>query len=86
MDQNKIQEKILDNLSEKLSLLDMKPEEVVFQESLLTQGVLDSVSFIEFLTTLEEEFDIEIAFDEMDMADLTNIEKLSEVIANELQK
>lgn len=84
MNQQEIQTKIMEGLGEKLSFLDMKPEEVALDESLISQGILDSVSFIDFLTSLEEEFDIEIAFDEIDMADLTNINKLSEVILSEV--
>lgn len=72
-------------LAEKLQLLELSINDIAHDVSLLEQGVLDSVSFIEYLTEIETEFDIEISFEENDISDLTTINALHLVALSALQ-
>lgn len=77
---------ILQLLQEKIIRSGLNPEELDQSASLLMQGVLDSLSFIEFLTELEAHFDVTIEFDSLDIADLTSVQQLAQLIAALLQE
>ena len=48
---------------------------------LIENEILDSLAFIEFITTLEEEFNIEIQPTQIDPNIWRNVEKIAELVA-----
>ncbi|HEY2384639.1 MAG TPA: acyl carrier protein [Terriglobia bacterium] len=49
-------------------------------EDLFQSGILDSLSFVDMLVALEEEFTIQIALDQVDLADFRSIAAISDYI------
>ena len=54
-------------------------------KSLIELGVIDSFSFVEILTTLQEELGAEIDFMELDPDDFASVEGLVRVVAAAVQ-
>ena len=52
------------------------------QEDLLASGVVDSLSLIELLVTLEERFGVRIPLDELEIEDLRSIQSIARLIEN----
>ena len=75
-----IKETMLNLLTPRLKLLKIAPEDVEEEVSLVQQGVLDSVDFIDFVMQIENQFDIIIEFDEMDATDFTSINQLCDLV------
>lgn len=64
-----------------LTLADVDPK-----ESLLTQGILDSISFLELILELESTFEIQIDFENLDPSEFTSLIKLEELITTQLSQ
>ena len=77
---NSIVDKIFEILKPKLELLNMPVELVELDESLLQQGILDSISFLEFIVTLEQTCNIEIDFEDLDPSEFTSINQLASIV------
>lgn len=77
---NTIQQKILKELEPKLQELGVAQDQVEFKESLLSQGILDSISFLEFMIQLESVFSTDFDFSELDPTEFTSINGLAELI------
>ena len=61
--------------------LDIEPQDISAEQSLIELGVgVDSVSTLEFIMELEEEFGVSIDESEVDPAVLETVESLSEFI------
>ncbi|RPD91716.1 acyl carrier protein [Aureibaculum marinum] len=73
---------LLELLATRLELLEIKKEEVDTTKSLFEQGILDSLSFLEFAVEIEAKFDMELDFSELDPTEFNSIEKLSKIIEN----
>lgn len=73
---------LLELLKDRLELLDVTVEEVDVEQSLFEQGILDSISFLEFMIEVESKFDLELDFSELDPTEFNSIEKLSKIIEN----
>ena len=73
---------LLELLKDRLELLDVTVEEVDIEQSLFEQGILDSISFLEFMIEVESKFDLELDFSELDPTEFNSIEKLSKIIEN----
>ena len=80
---NYIKDEIFKLLQPRLTDFGLNKEDVLINESLLSQGILDSVSFLEFLTEIESLFHIEIDFSDLDTSEFTSIEKLIKIVGNE---
>lgn len=50
------------------------------KSNLLEAGILDSISFLNFIVKLEDTFDTEIDFSELEPAEFTSIENLTQLI------
>jgi len=74
--------KLLDILNSRLELLGLVKEDIDINISLLEQGVLDSLSFLEYVTEIEKKFNIEFDFSELDPSEFNSITKLSNLINN----
>lgn len=70
-------------LSPRLELLEIEKEAVKTDQSLFEQGILDSLSFLEFVVEIEAKYDIELDFSEMDPTEFNSIDKLSQILQNE---
>ena len=59
-------------------ILDDKGSDITFdiETNLIQEGVLDSLGFINLLMNLENEFDLDIDFSELDPAEFTTIRGL----------
>ncbi len=61
--------------------LDIEPQDISAEQSLIELGVgVDSVSTLEFIMELEEEFGVSIDESEVDLGVLETVENLSEFI------
>jgi acyl carrier protein len=52
-------------------------ENINMEENLIESGVIDSFGFLELLMSLEQEFNIQINFAELDPAEFTTLEGLT---------
>lgn len=56
-------------------------ETIKFDEDLIDSGVLDSLSLIQLMVALEEEFDIRIEPEDMDFEDYRSVRSMTEMIS-----
>jgi len=82
MNQN-ITERIMTLLENRLQLLGIERSDVALDVSLFDQGIVDSISFMELVVTIDDEFDIELDFSEMEPSEFDSIENLAKIISNE---
>lgn len=80
MDEKSVQIQLLNILKPKLELFNKDPGEVALDESLMELGILDSMSFLEFIVSLEEFFQTELDLSELEPSDFSTIQKLSKLI------
>ncbi|QCX38811.1 acyl carrier protein [Aureibaculum algae] len=73
---------LLELLSTRLQLLEIEKGDVDTEQSLFEQGILDSLSFLEFAVEIEGKYDIELDFSELEPTEFNSIEKLSKIIEN----
>lgn len=77
-----IQKELLGILMPRLQKLGVDLKDVDLDVSLLQQGIVDSINFIEFIEQIESHYDIMIEFEDMEGDDFTSINKLSEIVKN----
>lgn len=82
MNQN-ITERIMTLLENRLQLLGIERSDVALDVSLFDQGIVDSISFMELIVTIDDEFDIELDFSKMEPSEFDSIENLAKIISNE---
>lgn len=70
----RIQKFVLKELQTKLSYLGISSDSVDDDFDLIGSGVLDSMSFIELIGAVENEFGIEMDFEDVESAELTSIQ------------
>ena len=75
---------ILGLLQPTLKLSGLTSADVNHDESLLQQGLMDSIHFIDLITQLETEFDIVIEFDDLDVSDFTSVTQLAQLVGTAL--
>ncbi|MBL08961.1 MAG: hypothetical protein CL402_00325 [Acidiferrobacteraceae bacterium] len=80
MDEKSIQIQLLEILEPKLAPFNITPGEVGLDESLLELGILDSMSFLDFIVSLEESFETELDLSEMEPTEFSTIQQLSKLI------
>ena len=80
--ENKTKNKIIELLQPKLEELGLLVNDIDMNESLLNQGILDSMSFLEFIVDIESNFNIQFDFSELDPSEFTSIEKIIKHIEN----
>lgn len=80
MEKIEIKETLYTILNPKLERLGVSPDNIDLEDSLMNQGVLDSMGFIEFISQIEEKLDVEFDFEEMDASDFTSINQLISII------
>lgn len=83
MNQEKIEKELIDLLERRLDLLGLEKEDVETDKSLLAQGILDSMSFLEFISQIEEKFNMEFDLGEMEPSEFNSIDKLAKIVENE---
>lgn len=74
---------IIQLLKPRLDELGVSEADVDTNDSLLSQGILDSMSFLEFTVELESNFDVEFDFSESDPSEFTSIDNIANLIRNE---
>ena len=55
-------------------------ETVAFEEDLIDSGLLDSLSMVQLMVALEEEFDIRIEPEDIDFEDYRSVKSMTEMI------
>ena len=80
--ENMTKNKIVELLRPKLEELGLSVNDLDVTESLLNQGILDSMSFLEFIVDIESAFNIELDFSELDPSEFTSIDNLVKLIEN----
>ncbi len=73
-------DQMLDLLRPRLDALGLLNDSVDVNTSLLDQGILDSMSFLEFVVDIEQKFGVELDFGDLDPSDFTSIYKLQLII------
>ncbi len=71
-------------MENRLQRKNKKPGDIDEEKSLLEQGIYDSMAFIEFIADVEEAFEIEIDFENLDAADFTSVNQMIKLIENSL--
>lgn len=56
-------------------------ETVKFEEDLIDSGLLDSLSLVQLMVALEEEFDIRIEPEDLDFEDYRSVRSITEMIS-----
>jgi D-alanine--poly(phosphoribitol) ligase subunit 2 len=79
---NTIKNKLIELLQPKLEELGLSKSDIDTKESLLNQGILDSMAFLEFTVNIESTFNIEFDFSELDPSEFTSIDNLIKLIEN----
>lgn len=85
MSEDAVLDAVLSELEHRVSGVGLSLAEVDRNTSLISQGALDSLSFLEFLTAIEDRFGIELDFSEMDPDEFSSVDRLVELIENEGQ-
>ena len=85
MEEQQIRSKLYDLMQDRFNDLGLKPNEIDENTSLLGQGIYDSLAFVEFIGDIEETFDVEIDFDEMDASEFTSIKSLINLIRKAME-
>lgn len=80
--ENTTKNKLIELLQPKLEELGLSAGDIDTKESLLNQGILDSMSFLEFTVDIESTFNIEFDFSELDPSEFTSIDNLVKLIEN----
>lgn len=75
-------EEIINLLIPRLHQLGLSKEDIDPNLSLLNQGILDSISFLEFIVEVEANLDVELDFSELDPTEFTSIEGLYKLLIN----
>lgn len=86
MTQTDITARIRELLAPRLNRLGLTEKDITDSDNLMKQGVLDSLTLIEFVADLEEAFDIEMDFDEVDLTAFTSIEAMAVIIIKQLHQ
>ena len=55
-------------------------EKIAFEEDLIDSGLLDSLSMVQLMVALEEEFDIRIEPEDIDFEDYRSVKSMTEMI------
>ena len=84
--ENMTKNKIVELLQPKLEELGMSVHDLDATESLLSQGILDSMSFLEFTVDIESAFNIELDFSELDPSEFTSIENIIKLIKDRTEE
>ena len=71
---------MFDILTPRLEGLGLTRDDVNVETDLLQQGVLDSLSFLEFVVELESRLDVELDISEMDPEDFNTMVKLQGLV------
>jgi len=80
--ENTTKNKLIELLQPKLEELGLSVSDIDTKDSLLNQGILDSMSFLEFTVDIESTFNIEFDFSELDPSEFTSIDNLVKLIEN----
>lgn len=67
-------------LTPRLEMLGLSEKDIDPEQSLLEQGVLDSMSFLEFIVDLESKYGVSLDFSELDPSEFTSVKKLQNLI------
>lgn len=74
---------LIEILEPRLKELGLTRMDIGRKTSLLEQGILDSISFLEFMMKIESVFNIELDFSELDPSEFTSIDKILKLTNNE---
>lgn len=77
-----IQEELLSLLEDRINALGFTKDEISLDDSLLDQGILDSLSFLEYITKIEEYYQIDLDFSDLDPSEFTSILNIKKMIRN----
>ena len=73
---------LLGRLEAPLAATRLEPQNVPDDFDLLTEGVIDSLGIVELISAVEDQFGIEVDFEDLDAEDLTIIGPLCRYIAH----
>lgn len=79
-----IRTSLLGRLQPTLAAKNLRSEDIADDFDLLTEGVIDSMGFIELIVFFEQQFNTEIDFDEMDAEELTLVGPLCRFIQSKV--
>jgi acyl carrier protein len=65
---------VLGQITERMKLLDLAPTEVDGSLNLVESGLLDSMGFVELVGSVENKFQVEINFEDLEPSEFTTLE------------
>ncbi len=77
----KVRSFVLNRLTDPLTAKGLAPQDVPDDFDLLSEGVIDSLGIVELIATVQDEFRIEVDFDDLNAEELTVIGSLCRYIA-----
>lgn len=81
MDKSDVRDFIIDRLQDKMLVFDIRESELKDAFDLVKSGLLDSMAFVDLVAGAEEEFGIELDFEEAaELPDFTTMGGLTEMI------
>ena len=80
---NSIVDQLMILLETRLDLLGISKADVNVEQSLFEQGILDSLSFLEYMVEVEEALEVDLDLSELDPTEFNSIVKLCNLIENE---
>lgn len=75
-----VRDVILGHVDEQLAAKGLTPSDVPPSFDLLLEGVIDSFGIVELVMLLEQRFEFELDFDELDADDMTRVGPLAEYV------
>lgn len=74
---------ILRRFEEFFSTKNLRPEELPESFDLMVEGVVDSLGFIKLIAAVEEEYELELDFEDLNAEELTLLGPFSRFVADE---
>jgi acyl carrier protein len=82
MKENKVREFVLEYLHDRLQMLGIHEKEIKGNFDFVQSGLLDSMAFVDLVTSMEEHFDREIDFEnEVENSGFTNLKALTRLFS-----
>ncbi len=83
MVKNDVRDKMLELLSNRLSMFGIQNSELRGDFDIVKSGLMDSMAFVNFIGEMEKAFDIEIDFESvLEDENFTTVKKIIELFAN----
>jgi acyl carrier protein len=77
---------LLETFSDSLEAIGLTPDSVKEGFDLLREGVIDSMGILEMIAAIDQRFDVEIDFEDIDPDHITVVDPLCEFVAHQVNR